>query len=243
MRKKRLYVAFVSLVMALVSAGAMLWYAQGADARAMQGLEGTSVFVAAGDVPAGTTLEAAVANGWLRIESIPKRLAPSGAGTEVDATNARNVAAGQIHAGELVVLSRFVPPSQVSAGLAIPSGKLAMSINLEDPQRVGNFVRVGSKIAVFWTTRSTIAGEVPNTRLLLANLLVLGVGDTTGDNPQVAQAGSKLLTLAVTQSQAETLISSANSGSLYLALMTDQSGISAGASEAPVTPSPTTTAP
>lgn len=240
MRKKRLYVAFMSLVLALTSAGAMLWYAQGADTRALQGIESTSVFVAASEIPAGTTLESAVANGWLRIEQIPKRLAPSGAGTEVDAANARNVSAGQIHVGELVVLARFVPPSQVSAGLAIPSGKLAMSINLEDPQRVGNFVRVGSKIAVFVTVRSTSPQEPAKTELLLANLLVLGVGDTTGETPQGTQVSSKLLTLAVTQVQAETLISAANTGSLYLALMTDQSGISFGSSSTPTTPTATT---
>lgn len=236
MKKKRLYVAMLSLLLAVGAAGSMLWYANGADARAMTGIEGVGVFVANSEIPAGTTLSDAIANDWLRIEQIPRRLAPEGSGTEVDPANASNVASSDIHAGELVLLSRFVPRKQISAGLAIPVGKVALALNLEDPQRVGNFVRVGAKIAVFSTDKVPAAGSA-NTELLLSDLLVLGVGDSTGDAEKSEPGSSKLITVAVTQAEAELLIQATTEGTLYLALMNEQSGI---APTSPVAPSPTT---
>lgn len=231
MKKKRLYVAFLSLLLAASAAGSMLWYANTADERAMAGLDGINIFIANSEIPAGTTLSDALANQWLRVDQIPRRLAPEGAGTEVDATNASNVASSDINAGELVLLSRFVPRAQISAGLALPVGKVALALNLEDPQRVGNFVRVGAKIAVFSTTSTA------DTELLLSDLLVLGVGDSTGDSAQSNPSGSKLITVAVTQSEAELLIQATTGGTLYLALMNEQSGVT----PTSVTPSPTVT--
>ena len=231
MKKKRLYVAFVSLLLAAGAAASMLWYASTSDSRALAGIDAINVFVANSEIPAGTTLSDALGNQWLRVEQIPKRLAPEGSGTEVDATNSSNVAASDIHAGELVVLSRFVPRQQISAGLAIPVGKVALALNLEDPQRVGNFVRVGAKIAVFSTTSTA------KTELLLSDLLVLGVGDSTGDTAPATPGGSKLITVAVTQTEAELLIQATTVGTLYLALMNEQSGVT----PTSVTPTPTPT--
>ena len=42
-------------------------------------------------------------------------------------------------------------PAGTSGALPIPSGKVAMSVQLGDPQRVAGFVKPGSEIAVFVT--------------------------------------------------------------------------------------------
>lgn len=202
----------------------MWWYAQGADARAMDGLEAVDIFVAKGDIPAGTMLGSAVAAQMLEIQQVPKRLAPSGASVEVDATNSSNVALNDIHTGELVLLTRFAPAQEVSAGLSIPNGYIAATFTLGDPQRVASFVHVGSQVAIFLT----YAGEGASgttTRLLMSKVLVLGVGASTGQTAQSLQVPSALLTFALSQKDAERLIQAQASGALYLALMNDQSAV------------------
>lgn len=202
----------------------MWWYAQGADERAMQGLEAVDIFVAKGDIPAGTMLGSAVAAQMLEIQQVPRRLAPTGASVEVDATNSSFVALNDIHTGELVLLSRFAPPQEVSAGLSIPNGYVAATFNLGDPQRVASFVHVGSQVAVFLTYTATGATG-STTRLLMSKVLVLGVGASTGQTAQELQTPSALLTFALSQVDAERLIQAQSVGSLYLALMNDQSAV------------------
>lgn len=231
MKRKRFVAALLALVLAAGGAGSMWWYAQGADARAMDGLEAVDVFVAKGDIPAGTMLGSAVAAQMLEIQQVPKRLAPSGASVEVDATNSSNVALNDIHSGELVLLTRFAPAQEVSAGLSIPNGYVAVTVNLGDPQRVASFVHVGSQVAIFLTYPATggntpsDAGATKATRLLLSKVLVLGVGASTGQTAQNLQIPSALLTFALAQKDAERLIQAQSVGSLYLALMNDQSSV------------------
>lgn len=234
MKRKRFVAALLALVLAAGGAGSMWWYAQGADARAMDGLEAVDVFVAVGDIPAGTMLGSAVAAQMLSIQQVPKRLAPTGASVEVDATNSSNVALNDIRAGELVLLTRFAPAAEVSAGLSIPNGYVALALQMGDPQRVGSFVKVGSKVAIFLTysvkegdsaNAPTAAGTSKATRLLLSDVLVLGVGAATGQTAQELQVPSALLTFAVAQEDAERLIQAQSVGSLYMALMNDQSQV------------------
>lgn len=234
MKRKRFIAALLALVLAAGGAGSMWWYAQGADSRAMDGLEAVDVFVAKGDIPAGTMLGSAVAAQMLEIQQVPKRLAPSGASVEVDATNSSNVALNDIHAGELVLLTRFAPAQEVSAGLSIPNGYVAVTVTLGDPQRVASFVHVGSQVAVFLTypvkdgdsgNDPLSAGNSKATRLLLSKVLVLGVGASTGQTAQNLQIPSALLTFALSQEDAERVIQAQSVGALYLALMNDQSSV------------------
>ena len=200
----------------------------------MDGLEAVDVFVAKGDIPAGTMLGSAVAAQMLEIQQVPRRLAPTGASVEVDATNSTNVALNDIHTGELVLLTRFAAAQEVSAGLSIPNGNVAVTVTMSDPQRVASFVHVGSQVAIFLTypvvegdgaNKPSAIGTARATRLLLSKVLVLGVGAATGQTAQSDQVPSALLTVALPQVDAERLIQAQATGSLYLALMNDQSSV------------------
>ncbi len=67
MRQKRTIAAVLALVLALSGAGALWWYAHTADQRAVEGLSPVDVFVATGDIPAGTSLGAAIAANLLTV--------------------------------------------------------------------------------------------------------------------------------------------------------------------------------
>lgn len=223
MKRKRLIAAVLALVLSISGAGALWWYAYSADQRALEGLATTDVYVAAGDIPAGTPLGSAIAANLLSVQQIPKRLAPVDASTVVDASNTGNLAISDIRAGELVLLSRFAPPQQAGSGLAIPEGLIAMSIDVADTPRVGNFTHPGSRIAIFLTYAPK--GGDKGTRLLLSNVLVLAVGDSTDASTGAGQVPSTRLTVAVDQRSAQKLIQAAGAGSMYTALMNDQSNV------------------
>ncbi len=227
MNRKRFIVALVALALSLAGAGSLWWYAQTADQRAVEGLAAVDVYVAKGDIPAGTPLSTALGMQLLDVQRIPKRLAPIGATTAVDPSTTGNVASSDIHAGQLVLLSQFVPPQTTDSGLAIPTGLIAVSVDVADTPRVGNFVHPGSRVAVFLLS-PTPDGRGKQTRLLLSNVLVLAVGDSTNGATGSAQVPSTRLTVAVAQHDGERLIQSTTTGTLYLGLMTDRSTVAPG---------------
>lgn len=227
MNRKRFVVALAALVLSLAGAGTLWWYAQSADQRAVAGLTAVDVYVAKGDIPAGTPLSTALGMNLLDIQRIPQRLAPVGATTTVDPSMTGNVAASDIHAGELVLLSQFVAPQTTDSGLAIPTGLIAVSVDVADTPRVGNFVHPGSHVAMFLIS-PTPGGTGKQTRLLLADVLVLAVGDSTNGATGSAQTPSTRLTVAVSQHDGERLIQSTTAGTLYLGLMTDRSTVAPG---------------
>lgn len=224
MNRKRFVAAILALVVALAGAGSLWWYAQTADQRAVQGLQAVDVFVAAGEIPAGTPLSTALGMHLLTVQQIPKRLAPAGATTAVDPATTGNVASADIHTGQLVLLSQFVAPQAVTSGLAIPDGLIAVSVDVADTPRLGNFVHPGAKVAVFLVFPST-DGKTKQTRLLLSSSLVVAVGDTTDSAAGAAQVPSTRLTFAVSQRDAEKLIQGTTLGTLYLGLETDRSTV------------------
>lgn len=222
MKRKRLIAALAALLLAVAGVGSMWWYASRADQRALEDLQPVDVFVAALAIPTGMSLQDAVSSQSLVVQQVPRNLAPIGASTVVDASNASNVAQSNIQPGELVLLNRFGSPETIRSGLALPKGQIAVSIALADPQKVGTFVNVGSRIAVFLTYVNNAGTQA--TRLLLSNIQVLGVGATTGTTAPAGTTG--LLTLAVTQAQAEKLIQAqAGAGTLYLGLMNADSAV------------------
>jgi pilus assembly protein CpaB len=142
-----------------------------------------------------------------------------------------------------VVLSTIFPGQQLLAGmfgatavadtaLPIPPGQLAASFAFGDPQRVAGFVQPGSTVAIFVTHTDPDQPKLRETRILLPKVTVIAVGPTTITPPaDPAQANPEaqpraMLTLALTQAQAEKLIFAQTfGGGLYLGLVNTGSKI------------------
>src|SRR4051812_30040901 len=234
--KRRPLVALAALVLAAIGSLAVLTYAQGADRRALQGQEAVSAYVVRKAVPAGTTADQAGKDGLMVRELIARRATPTDALGSVDKAYGSLVATTTLQPGELVLKSRFGTKPADNGLLAVPSGKMAVSVSLDDASHVGSFVVAGSKIAVFDTFSTEPKGNTPSgtglqggdgkgraTRLLLPQVDVIAVGAVTaapaaqgsdaaqaGGTQNVAQQsssnGTALLTLAVSQDQAEKII-------------------------------------
>ena len=186
----------LALVVALLGVVGVVAYASAADKRAVAGQETSVVFITKALVPMGTTARDALAQKLIVQESVVSKGVPEGALARIDAANDALVATSSIMPGEIVLASRFgTPAAQETTKSAIPDGKVAVTVNLPDPQRIAPLLRPGQHIIVFDTFNArdpkakTLLPDgrhltdeqavVKVTRVLLADVEVIAVGDAT----------------------------------------------------------------
>lgn len=245
--KRRMIVLGMALVLAVLGTGAVYLYVRQADSRAVAGKQPVSVLVAGALVPAGTAAGEASRRGLLRTERMPRDTVSTDALTTVDASVAELVAGADIQPGQLVLRSMFAAELPTTSGLAIPAGKVAVTVQFTVVQQVAGHLAVGSHVVIFDTFTvlggqsapsgdglPKAPGDVQATRVLLPDVEVLAVGRAAPANSPEGEpaaepvADTVLVTVAVDQIQAELLILRAQTGSLYLALRTDDSKIESG---------------
>lgn len=233
---RRTILLIAALLVATLGTTGVFLYVNGIDERAEAQYEIVEVLVAATPIAVGTTAQAAQDAGALEIRPF---LAKSVEGLTAlsDITSIANqVALGPIAAGEPILAAQFGVPGQTSA-LPIPEGKLAVSMQLDDPARVAGFVVPGSNVVIFLTT-SEVSG--PNAgqesvRVLLPNVQVIAAGATTvvttttgtGDAAQTEQLPKALLTVAADQTEAQKIVYALGHGKVTFGLLTEKSEVNA----------------
>ena len=221
------------LAILLAAAGAfMVWlYVQNLQADVAEEEEPTAVLVAQAPIAAGTTGAAAQEAAAFTTIEVPAYAVAEGA-LDDPSTILEQVALIPIATGEQILASKFGTPGQQTS-FDIPDGLLAASFQLGDPQRVAGFIKPSSEIAVFVTLTAPldgVEGEL-QTRVVLPRVEVLAVGQTTvqsittttDDGQQTEQIPAAILTLALSQEDAQKMIFSQSQGELYLGLLDDES--------------------
>ncbi|MEV6600783.1 Flp pilus assembly protein CpaB [Actinoplanes sp. NPDC051346] len=249
--RRRLLAVLVAAVLAGVGCLAVVAYVRGADQRALAGRAAVWVFVSKQRIPAGTSAAAIRDGGYTERVQMPAGTVPGTALGEVGSQLDGLVLTADLGPSQLLLRGMFAEPSQVTGGLAVPDGKLAVSVQVTAAARVAGYVRPGSRVAVFTTfTMREGRGRVPAgdglssghdynqaTRMLLPRVEVIAVGErgvagavTAGDAPAVTPsagasgakpAAGMLVTVAVTQAEAEKLLHVSLTGVLSLALLDD----------------------
>lgn len=246
---RRSVLLLVAALIALAGTAMIVLYVQGIDARATKDQELVEVLVATDTIEAGETVTAAQEAG--KIEKAEVRSADLIDGGLSSTTSISDlVAVGTIYPGEQLIAKKFGSLGDTTS-LVIPDGKMAVSVELTDFERVAGFVNPGNEVAVFTTPQDLVALLADDkekklgdyTRILLTRVPVIGVGTTsvssrttqTEDGQQVAEEVARtILTLAVTQKEAEKLIQSDRNSDLTFALLTDDSKVSDGPGVRPV---------
>ncbi|GAA3448126.1 Flp pilus assembly protein CpaB [Planomonospora venezuelensis] len=241
-----------ALALALTGAAAVLVYVSGAEERALAGKKAVAVLVAKKAVPAGTTGEQIRAGGLVEQVRMPAETVPADALGAVDAgLDALALTAG-LQPRQLLLRGMFAAPERTTGGLPIPEGKMAVSVEMTAAADVSGYVRPDTQVVVF-DTFNVLKGRtgVPSgdrlaeghetnraTRVLLPRVQVLAVGprraaasaaepaDAAEQDPQ--QERTLLVTVAVNQDEAERLVHAAQTGTLYLGLLTDTADVGPG---------------
>jgi len=224
---RRVMAVLAAMVVGLIGVAMVLLYASGADARAVADQRPQTVYVAQQLVPSGTTAADAVAKGLMVPTKIAAKGVPAGALTTVDAATGRLVALSDIAAGSFVVASRFGTTPTGSKAIQVPDGQVAVAVLLPDPARVGTFVTPGSRIVIYDTYNKDLPPAGLKTQVLLDDVLVIAVGQTSltptasptaSPNGQSQASAGALLTVALAPDSAAKLVQAIQTGILYAGL-------------------------
>ncbi|HWC22244.1 MAG TPA: RcpC/CpaB family pilus assembly protein [Flexivirga sp.] len=222
-------------------------YVNGADARAVDAQNPVTAYVVKKVVPAGTTLADAQSQGLIKATKVAQTGRPAGVLSVVDASNRTLVATTDIQPGEFVMSARFGAKQAGEKAIAVPDGKVAISVQLTAPERVANFITPGSHIVVYATAGIKSAGtdekakafnqlDVKGTNVLLADVEVIAFGSTPLQNPSADNSSDNadkkssndgssqndsayLVTVSVTPNESVKLVHSVNQYTLYAGLL------------------------
>jgi pilus assembly protein CpaB len=214
----------LAIVTALVGTLLIVMYVQGIDNRATEGQELVEVLVAKDIVNAGESVSAAEEAGKFEKREIRRDdLVPGALSSSTSVTGL--VATGNIYPGEQLIADKFGTVGDTQT-LVIPDDKLAVSVELTDPERVAGFVNPGSEVAVFVTV-----ADSSYTRIILNRATVIGVGQTSTTSrtttdeqgtQTIEEVPKTILTLALTQKESEKLIWADRFGELNVGLLSDK---------------------
>ena len=240
------------MLLAVAGTGGVLAYVRQADSRALAGQKAVSVLVAGKLIPSGTTAAAAWRDGLLTRQKLPAAALPADAMSSIPPGLGALVLSADVQRGQLLLRPMLVTAAQVTSGLPIPAGMVAVTVNLCLPEAVAGYVKAGSEVEVFDTygPKATALTAQPNCappheqqdygdihiRMVLPRVQVLSVGPATASTSgsssasgssasgsSSASSADMLVTVAVSQASAGRLILLTETGLPYLALLTGAS--------------------
>jgi pilus assembly protein CpaB len=239
--KRRGLTVVLAVLLAIAGTVGVLVYVSHANNRALNGQRAVTVIVAKQGIPSGTAAGDALRLGLIGTEVLPASSVPDNVLTQVNADNSALVTDSAVASGQVLTNALLVPANQSTTGLAVPKGMLAVSIQFCVPEAVGGNLVPGANVAVFLTTATANNGGAKagltaqtgctgqhvyqntltaKTTLVLPKVLVLAVGQGAGNGSGTNSAGNvDLVTVAVSQADAETLIQATEAGMPYLAMV------------------------
>jgi pilus assembly protein CpaB len=240
---RRRLLLILAVFVAVIGTALVFLYVQSADNRAGKQYDSVSVLKATQNIAAGESYDAALAAGKISLQSVPQNQLNQGYQVDTTALKGKFTAV-PIFTGQQVISSQFGDQVAATAStLPIPKGMIAISVNLTDPDRVAGNVQNGSDVAIFVTGQLTgtaggasAGGDTQSTRLLLPKVTVLNVGSpqppatstTDGSDGEAATTENlprTLLTLAVTQKEAQKVILASKALDLTFGLLTTNSKV------------------
>ena len=221
----------VALALAVLGTLGLTAYVHGAKDRAVAGEKLVDVYVASAKITAGTPAD--------QIQSKTKKLqvpAKVRAGDAV--TNLADlkglVASIDIQPNEQILRARFVDASsqaaQVQSSTEVPPGFFQTTVSLDPDQALGGQIRAGNRVAVVaLDTKNQNASSnatPPVAKVIARDVLVTTVqidgqrgqgADQKEQQVTNAPTGKFLVTLAVTQTDLENIVTATNNGIVWTA--------------------------
>jgi pilus assembly protein CpaB len=212
----RVFVVFVfAITSGAVFAYATYRYVQQAPAKAGASMKTTTVAVAAGNLAIGDELAA----DDIRMVEWPAASVPPSAFHSADEVVGRGVVVQMVE--HEPILADKLASKDAGAGLppAIPEGKRALSVSVNEVIGVAGYVLPGTRVDVLATVNPTQNQTDVTSKVILTNVQVLAAGtkierDGT-DNKPIAVT---VVTLLVDPTEAERLTLASTEGKIQLAL-------------------------
>lgn len=228
--KSRLLAGTAAVALAIVGALLIIFYAQGADQRAMATTRPVDVLVVNKAIPAGTPVNEMAAS--LVIEKVPAAGVADSALKTLD-NSSGTVSSVPLVPGEQLLAERLVAPEEVKSGsaLKVPAGLQEVTFELEPKRVVGGRIEAGDSVGIGFTFEAGADKSKPGeatTQLALRKVLVTTVqrapqaastekpADGTDPQDTTLPQGSLMVTVAVSDIDATKIMYSSEFGRLWL---------------------------
>ena len=234
----------VATVLALVAAVSIVSYLRSVEAAQAEETQAVVGYVATGEIPTGTLIDSAIAEGLVEERPVPRSLQPPGAITDLSQVQGRLVNA-TILPGDQLVVGRFAAPGDGIQVLTIPEGHQAISVEVGVPPGVANYVQPGDHVSVIAVvevptadedetetttdpqtgTQTTRQATENRSQFVLQDLEVLAIGQrvvtppSSEGEPAPQPVTAILTTLAVTADEAERLVFANENGTIWFTLL------------------------
>jgi pilus assembly protein CpaB len=175
------------------------------------------VFVAQKDISAGTPVADMVSSGLVKKVEIPQRYAVEGAIGDLESYNGRLLAT-PLTDGEQLTAAKFRSAKQSELAHALPSGKIALAVPVNEVVGVGGNIQAGDNIVILATFEPGPGGS-DISRVLLKDIKVVSVaGDEKSGGMTSGATTKKTITVAVTPTEAEKLVFAEEKGKVWIGL-------------------------
>ncbi|MCB5272965.1 hypothetical protein BJG92_00477 [Arthrobacter sp. SO5] len=220
----RVLASVAAVVLAVAGSILLISYTNGAEQRALAGVQTAEVLIISTAVPAGTPADVVLRSATR--QAVPAKTLPSEAVSD-PATLTGLVSTVDLVPGEQLLRTRFSDPAtmQKPGTIAVPAGMQEVSILLAPQRSVGGRLQAGDTVGVFVSLGAGITKPPTEvTHLTLHKVLVTAVqgapvpakGDSTsGASPGVASE-AVMVTLALTATDAEKLVYGQEFGTIWL---------------------------
>ena len=211
MRPSRTVIVIAAVAAALLAGTAASAFLSGSDARAYKGATLVKVYKVAKDVPKGFSGDDAITSEKVKADQIPQEFRPGTALTDINALRGK-VAVTNLSANQVLVDGMFVDPrvAQVTAAQRIPSGQVAVTLDLRPGARRRRPARAGRQGQHHGQRRRRRAHAVSRTSAIL--FIGTTAAPEAGDTAAVADTddGNNLITFAVPQDAAQRIVVASN---------------------------------
>ncbi len=189
----------IAIALALTAALMTTFYVSNYKRNVRQGEATVKVWVAARDIPAGTTGAAAVKQNLLQQQDVARRSVVPGAISQPDQID-RLVATQRVYAGEQVTLRRFGTATQGGLRGKLTATMRAISVPGDSDQLLSGTLKAGDHVDV--VANVSVGQSEHATRIVLRDIEVLDAPQAPKVDQRVSsQTDSALLAIRDTQVQ------------------------------------------
>lgn len=227
----------VAVLLATVGTFALVAYVQSAKEKAVAGERQVDVYVVRDATGKGASL--GQVRGAVERTTVPAKVRPDDAVTDLDGLDGSLVAAVDLAPGEVLLRSRLTTPEGLTRA-NVPEGTQELTVALEPERALGGSLRAGDTVGVvlsfdpFDRQDGQPGEQTPNmTHLTFHKVVVTGVqfdqsesatpvgggdggGDEDEDGVERAPNNRLLVTLALTSPQVEQVVFAAEFGHIWL---------------------------
>ncbi|MHA6511723.1 Flp pilus assembly protein CpaB [Tessaracoccus sp. Z1128] len=208
-----MFAAIVAALLTLVGGVLVASYVRGADQRALDKLQPTSVLVVTEQIPVGS---AAGLGTNVEVRDLPALSVASGALTDVT-TIADLVTSTTLYPGEQLLPERFVAVEDLTNDqVVLPPNFVQVTVVLSPERVIGGRLKAGDTVGVVMSTGEPASTETILHRALVARVQGLQPDEEAGEN--APPDGSQFITFAVTAIDAERIVWVAEHASMWLTL-------------------------